>query len=169
MGFFDFPTQIHSNSTYVKSNFEKFFVKIPEFFMRLTEFLQKKLKVFLSQWHCNLIYLLLLTCWCSDPCLRWSDLWDLEIFRDFHEFSTIFTVSSSGQSLSTNHLSKCQSHWLFSTVLQSIQAKLLEFRQFEFWQKGYVRLSHLLSKTLFSAFFKFTSKSFLSSFLKVTS
>ena len=36
-----------------------------------------------------------------------------EIFANFHEFSTIFTVSSSGQSLSTNHLSKCQSHQQF--------------------------------------------------------
>ena len=81
--------------------------------MRLTEFCRKNWKSFLSQWHCNLIYLLLLTCWCRDPCLRWSDLWDLEIFRDFLEFSTIFTVSSSGQSLSTNHLSKCQSHQQF--------------------------------------------------------
>ena len=42
--------------------------------------------------------------------------------------------------------------------------KLLEFRQFDFWQKGYVRLSHLLSKTKLSSFFQFTSNSFLSSF-----
>ena len=39
------------------------------------------------------IYLLLLTCWCRDPCLRWRIWRFFEIFNDFHG-------SSSGQTLS---------------------------------------------------------------------
>ena len=98
-----------------------------------TDFCAKCLKnwrwqSFVSRWHCHPIYLLLLTCWCREPCLRWSDFQDLEIFRDFQRFSR-FIFRSMSEYESSFKMSK--SFIVFNSFAINT-SKLLEYKQFEF-------------------------------------
>ena len=106
----------------------------------------------MPRWNCNPIYLLLLTYWCRDPCLRWSDFQDLEIFRDFQQFSR-FIFGSMSEYESSFKMSK--SFIVFSSFAINT-SKLLEYKQFEFLNSDLCQIeSSSQQNVIISTVFKF--------------
>ena len=118
----------------------------------------------MSRWNCNPIYLLLLTYWCRDPCLRCSDFQDLEIFRDFQRFSR-FIFGSMSEYESSFKMSK--SYIVFSSFAINT-SKLLEYKQFEFLNSDLCQIESSSQQNIItSTVFKFPTF-FISSRKKVT-